>query len=114
MASPPPLLPPPLPRIAHISTSFDIVVAPCCCYLLPLLQGVLSNASSPTAKAKLRLLFECAPIALVSHACCTVLWPLLHVVSSSVILKPLQLKQIVEGAGGSSCVAPCEAGQEVR
>jgi sedoheptulose-bisphosphatase len=30
-----------------------------------LLQGVLANASSESAKAKLRLLFECAPIALV-------------------------------------------------
>lgn len=47
-------------------------------------QGVLSNASSPSAKAKLRLLFECAPVAL-----------------------------IVEAAGGASSVAPCEAGQEV-
>mmetsp|Transcript_15781 Transcript_15781/g.23725 ORF Transcript_15781/g.23725 Transcript_15781/m.23725 type:complete len:332 (+) Transcript_15781:73-1068(+) len=47
-------------------------------------QGVLSNAASPSAKAKLRLLFECAPVALV-----------------------------VECAGGSSSVAPCEAGQEM-
>lgn len=46
-------------------------------------QGVLANASSVSAKAKLRLLFECAPIAL-----------------------------IVEAASGASCVAPCEAGQE--
>ena len=46
-------------------------------------QGVLSNASSASAKAKLRLLFECAPVALV-----------------------------IESAGGASCVAPCEAGQE--
>lgn len=42
-------------------------------------EGVLSNASSTTAKAKLRLLFECAPIAL-----------------------------IIEAAGGSSCVCPTE------
>ena len=48
-------------------------------------QGVLSNASSASAKAKLRLLFECAPIAL-----------------------------IIEAAGGASCVCateiaePCE------
>jgi sedoheptulose-bisphosphatase len=46
-------------------------------------QGVLSNASSMTAKAKLRLLFECAPVALV-----------------------------IEAAGGASSVSPCEAGQE--
>ena len=45
-------------------------------------QGVLSNASSPSAKAKLRLLFEAAPIALV-----------------------------VEAAGGASCVCPSEAGE---
>lgn len=44
--------------------------------------GVLSNASSPSAKAKLRLLFECAPIAL-----------------------------IIEAAGGASCVCPSEAGE---
>eukprot|EP00658_Telonema_sp_P-2_P025228 TRINITY_DN20158_c0_g3_i3.p1 TRINITY_DN20158_c0_g3~~TRINITY_DN20158_c0_g3_i3.p1 ORF type:complete len:214 (+),score=48.89 TRINITY_DN20158_c0_g3_i3:77-718(+) len=31
-------------------------------------QGVLSNASSVSAKAKLRLLFECAPIALIVEA----------------------------------------------
>lgn len=31
-------------------------------------QGVLTNASSPKAKAKLRLLYECAPIALIIHA----------------------------------------------
>ena len=31
-------------------------------------QGVLSNASSPSAKAKLRLLFEAAPIALIVEA----------------------------------------------
>jgi len=42
-------------------------------------EGVLSNASSVSAKAKLRLLFECAPIAL-----------------------------IIESAGGSSCVCPTE------
>jgi sedoheptulose-bisphosphatase len=48
-------------------------------------QGVLINACSPKAKAKLRLLFECAPIAL-----------------------------IIEAAGGASCVCssefaePCE------
>lgn len=44
--------------------------------------GVLANASSPAAKAKLRLLYECAPIAL-----------------------------IVEAAGGASCVCPSEAGE---
>lgn len=48
-------------------------------------QGVLSNASSKSAKAKLRLLFECAPVALV-----------------------------IEAAGGASTVSPCEAGQEER
>lgn len=42
-------------------------------------QGVLTNASSITAKAKLRLLFEAAPIAL-----------------------------IMEAAGGSSAYYPCE------
>ena len=31
-------------------------------------EGVLCNASSPTARAKLRLLFECAPIALIIEA----------------------------------------------
>ena len=31
-------------------------------------QGVLANASSASAKAKLRLLFECAPIALIVEA----------------------------------------------
>ena len=31
-------------------------------------QGVLSNASSATAKAKLRLVFECAPIAYIVEA----------------------------------------------
>lgn len=45
-------------------------------------EGVLSNASSKTAKAKLRLLFEAAPIAF-----------------------------IIEGANGSSCVCPSEAGE---
>jgi sedoheptulose-bisphosphatase len=45
-------------------------------------EGVLSNASSPKAKAKLRLLYEAMPIAL-----------------------------IIEGAGGSSCVCPSEAGE---
>lgn len=44
--------------------------------------GVLSNASSKSAKAKLRLLYECAPIAL-----------------------------IMEAAGGQSCVCPSEAGE---
>lgn len=42
-------------------------------------SGVLSNASSKSAKAKLRLLYECAPIAL-----------------------------IIEAAGGDSCVCPSE------
>jgi sedoheptulose-bisphosphatase len=42
-------------------------------------SGVLSNASSKSAKAKLRLLYECAPIAL-----------------------------IIEAAGGASCVCPSE------
>ena len=42
-------------------------------------QGVISNASSRLAKAKLRLLFEAAPIAL-----------------------------IIEAAGGSTCVCPTE------
>lgn len=45
--------------------------------------GVLSNASSPSAKAKLRLLYECAPIALV-----------------------------IEAAGGSSCACASESGEE--
>lgn len=45
-------------------------------------EGVLSNASSPGAKAKLRLLFEAAPIAL-----------------------------IIEAAGGASCVCPSEAAE---
>ncbi len=31
-------------------------------------EGVLSNASSSTSKAKLRLLYECAPIALIIEA----------------------------------------------
>jgi len=47
-------------------------------------EGVLSNASSSRAKAKLRLLFEAAPIAL-----------------------------IVESAGGLSCCAPSEAGESM-
>lgn len=47
-------------------------------------EGVLSNASSPSAKAKLRLLYECAPIAL-----------------------------IIESAGGSSCVCASEAAEAV-
>jgi sedoheptulose-bisphosphatase len=46
--------------------------------------GILSNASSKSAKAKLRLLYECAPIAL-----------------------------IVEAAGGASCVCPSEAAEEL-
>lgn len=45
-------------------------------------QGVLCNASSVTAKAKLRLLYECAPIAL-----------------------------IIEAAGGATCVCPSEAAE---
>jgi sedoheptulose-bisphosphatase len=45
-------------------------------------EGVLSNASSVNAKAKLRLLFECAPIAL-----------------------------IIEAAGGASCVCPTEVAE---
>ncbi|CAM9799222.1 unnamed protein product, partial [Phaeothamnion confervicola] len=40
-------------------------------------KGIFSNVSSPTAKAKLRLLYECAPLAL-----------------------------LVEAAGGASVVAP--------
>ena len=47
-------------------------------------EGVLANASSPAAKAKLRLLYECAPIAL-----------------------------IIEAAGGSSCVCASEAAEAV-
>ena len=47
-------------------------------------EGVLANASSPSAKAKLRLLFEAAPIAL-----------------------------IVEAAGGATCVCPSEAAESV-
>ena len=47
-------------------------------------EGVLSNASSPTARAKLRLVFECAPIAL-----------------------------IVEAAGGASCVCPSESAEHL-
>lgn len=45
-------------------------------------QGVLTNCSSAKAKAKLRLLFECAPIAL-----------------------------IIEAAGGASCVCSSEVGE---
>ncbi len=45
-------------------------------------EGVLSNASSTSAKAKLRLLFEAGPIAL-----------------------------IIEAAGGASCVCSSEAGE---
>ena len=48
-------------------------------------QGVLSNASSPSAKAKLRLLFEASPIAL-----------------------------IVEASGGQSCVCPSEAAEPME
>lgn len=48
-------------------------------------QGVMSNASSKTSKAKLRLLYECAPIAL-----------------------------IVEAAGGATCVCPSEAGEPMQ
>ena len=48
-------------------------------------QGVLANASSPSAKAKLRLLFEAAPIAL-----------------------------IVEAGGGESCVCPSEAAEPME
>jgi sedoheptulose-bisphosphatase len=47
--------------------------------------GVLSNASSKAAKAKLRLLYECAPIAL-----------------------------LVEAAGGASCVCASEAGEALE
>ena len=47
--------------------------------------GVLSNASSTKAKAKLRLLYECFPIAL-----------------------------IVEAAGGASCGCPSEAGEAMN
>jgi len=45
-------------------------------------EGVLSNASSPAARAKLRLLFEAGPIAL-----------------------------IIEAAGGASCVCSSEAAE---
>lgn len=31
-------------------------------------KGIFTNVSSPSAKAKLRLLYECAPIALVIEA----------------------------------------------
>lgn len=48
-------------------------------------KGVLSNASSKSARAKLRLLYECAPIAL-----------------------------IVEAAGGSSCVCASEVGESME
>ena len=48
-------------------------------------QGVLSNASSPTAKAKLRLLFEASPIAF-----------------------------IIEAAGGASCVCASETQEAVQ
>lgn len=48
-------------------------------------QGVLSNASSPSAKAKLRLLYECAPIAL-----------------------------IIEAAGGASCACPSETAEPME
>lgn len=48
-------------------------------------QGVLANASSPSSKAKLRLLYECAPIAL-----------------------------IIEAAGGASCVCPSEAAEPLE
>eukprot|EP01038_Epipyxis_sp_PR26KG_P006552 gene6552-9001_t len=48
-------------------------------------QGVLANASSKSAKAKLRLLYECAPIAL-----------------------------IIEAAGGSSCVCASEAAEPIE
>lgn len=47
--------------------------------------GVLSNASSKGAKAKLRLIYECAPIAL-----------------------------IMESAGGSSCVCSSEVGEAIE
>ena len=48
-------------------------------------EGVLANASSPTARAKLRLIFECAPIALV-----------------------------VEAAGGASCGCPSESAEPME
>ena len=48
-------------------------------------QGVLSNASSNKAKAKLRLLYEAIPIAF-----------------------------IIELAGGSSCVAPSEMNERLE
>ena len=47
-------------------------------------QGVISNASSRQAKAKLRLLFEAAPIGL-----------------------------IIEAAGGSTCVCPTEVFEQI-
>ncbi len=58
-------------------------LVPDCYHILIKGQGILSNASSPTAKAKLRLLYEALPIAL-----------------------------IIEAAGGSSCVCACEAGMD--
>ena len=58
-------------------------LVPDCYHILTKGEGILSNASSPSAKAKLRLLFEAIPIAL-----------------------------IIEGAGGESCVCSCEAGLE--
>ena len=48
-------------------------------------KGIFSNASSKSCKAKLRLLYECAPIALV-----------------------------IEAAGGASCVCPTEAGEALE
>jgi sedoheptulose-bisphosphatase len=48
-------------------------------------NGVLSNASSKSAKAKLRLIYECAPIAL-----------------------------IMESAGGFSCVCPSEVNEKIE
>lgn len=48
-------------------------------------HGVMSNVSSPSAKAKLRILYECAPIAL-----------------------------IIEVAGGKSCVCASEAAESVE
>ena len=46
-------------------------------------EGIFTNASSKSSKAKLRLLYECVAIGL-----------------------------IVEAANGDSCVAPCEKGEE--
>mmetsp|Transcript_16809 Transcript_16809/g.28515 ORF Transcript_16809/g.28515 Transcript_16809/m.28515 type:complete len:330 (+) Transcript_16809:222-1211(+) len=48
-------------------------------------KGVMCNASSKSTRAKLRLLFECAPIAL-----------------------------IIESAGGASCVCASEAGESMQ